>query len=91
MLQGTKYMVTTSWNAPKTAFTLPGEFFKETSVDDGPLFGFHRMNAFAGMEKINGFHFHDVEKNADLQTDMLAYEKHLESLFKPELELSQCS
>jgi modulator of drug activity B len=91
MLQGTKYMVTTSWNAPKTAFTLPGEFFKETSVDDGPLFGFHRMNAFASMEKVDGFHFHDVEKNADLQTDMLAYEKHLESIFKPELELSQCS
>ncbi|UZJ63836.1 NAD(P)H-dependent oxidoreductase [Sphingobacterium sp. KU25419] len=39
MLQGRKYMVTSSWNAPKTAFTLPGEFFKQTSVDEGPLFG----------------------------------------------------
>jgi modulator of drug activity B len=26
MLGGRKYMLTTSWNAPATAFTLPGEF-----------------------------------------------------------------
>ncbi|WP_369828762.1 hypothetical protein [Flavobacterium sp. 1] len=43
MLHGTKYMVTTSssWNAPNEAFTLPDEFFGETSVDDGSLFGFY--------------------------------------------------
>ena len=81
MLRGRKYMITSSWNAPKTAFTLPGEFFNETSVDDGPLFGFHRMNAFASLEKMESFHFHDVEKNADLVHDMTAYTKHLESIF----------
>ena len=64
LMQGKKYMVNSTWNAPDTAFTLPGEFFNETSVDDGVLFGFHRMNAFTGMEKIQGFHFHDLEKNA---------------------------
>lgn len=85
MLQGTKYMVTTSWNAPKTAFTLPGEFFKETSVDNGPLFGFHRMNAFASLEKMESFHFHDVEKNADIERDMAAYREHLEKTFVTEL------
>jgi modulator of drug activity B len=62
MLHGKKYMVTTSWNAPATAFTLPGEFFNEHSVDQGPLFGFHRMNAFTGMEQLESLHFHDVEK-----------------------------
>lgn len=85
MMRGTKYMVTSSWNAPKTAFTLPGEFFLETSVDDGVLFGFHRMNAFASMEKIEGFHFHDVEKNADVTRDMIEYNKHLDKVFKTEL------
>jgi modulator of drug activity B len=60
LLHGRKYMLTTSWNAPATAFTLPGEFFEETSVDDGVMFGFHKMNKFTGMERINGFHFHDV-------------------------------
>ncbi|SJZ51632.1 NAD(P)H-dependent oxidoreductase [Sediminibacterium ginsengisoli] len=64
LMHGKKYMVNTTWNAPATAFTLPGEFFNETSVDNGILFGFHRMNAFASLEMIQGFHFHDMEKNA---------------------------
>ncbi|SEM49836.1 modulator of drug activity B [bacterium A37T11] len=62
-MQGRKYMVTTTWNAPETAFTLPGEFFNQTSVDDGVLFGFHRMNAFLSLQCIQGIHFHDLEKN----------------------------
>lgn len=86
MLHGRTYMLTTSWNAPETAFTLPGEFFKEHSVDEGPLFGFHRMNAFTGMEPLKSFHFHDVEKNADIQRDMKSYRKHLQQIFKVELK-----
>ncbi|MBC6110673.1 NAD(P)H-dependent oxidoreductase [Pedobacter fastidiosus] len=81
MLHGRKYMVTSSWNAPKEAFTLPDEFFMETSVDDGPLFGFHRMNAFTGMERIDGMHFHDVEKNADIMKDLKTYREHLNNQF----------
>lgn len=83
MLQGTSYMVTTSWNAPHTAFTLPGEFFDQHSVDQGPLFGFHRMNAFAAMMPLTSYHFHDVEKNADVARDMLLYREHLTTLFGP--------
>lgn len=81
MLHGKKYMVTTSWNAPKEAFTLPGEFFDETSVDKGALFGFHRMNAFTGMAPLESMHFHDIEKNADVLNDLESYEKHLTQLF----------
>jgi modulator of drug activity B len=81
MLQGKKYMVTSSWNAPATAFTLPGEFFNERSVDEGALFGFHRMNAFTGMAPLESIHFHDVEKNADIQMDLKRYQQHLTNLF----------
>ncbi len=86
MMQGRKYMLTTSWNAPAAAFTLPGEFFMETSVDDGVMFGFHRMNAFTGMEKLPGFHFHDMEKNATperVEAYRKAYLAHLASVFAP--------
>jgi NADPH dehydrogenase (quinone) len=86
MMHGRKYMLTTSWNAPETAFTLPGEFFHEKSVDEGPLFGFHRMNAFTGMKPLTSFHFHDVEKNADVVKDMARYRTHLEELFAPEFK-----
>lgn len=80
-MQGKKYMLTTSWNAPKEAFTLPGEFFKEKSVDEGPMFGFHRMNAFTGMTPLEGIHFHDVEKNPDVLNDLQRYEEHLSKIF----------
>lgn len=86
MLGGRKYMVTTSWNAPETAFTLPGEFFNETSVDDGPLFGFHKMNAFVSLEKMESFHFHDVEKNAAIERDMKLYRDHIAEIFAQELK-----
>lgn len=80
-LHGRKYMLTTSWNAPSTAFTLPGEFFNQHTVDQGPLFGFHRMNAFTGMQPLQSMHFHDVEKNADVVNDIKVYQQHLETIF----------
>jgi modulator of drug activity B len=85
LLHGRKYMLTTSWNAPATAFTLPGEFFNETSVDDGVMFGFHKMNKFVGMEKLSGFHFHDVEKGATSENISIfkkEYTQHLDQIFK---------
>ena len=88
-LQGRNYFLTTSWNAPETAFTLENEFFNETSVDDGVMFGFHRMNAFTGMEKMGSFHFHDLEKNGSLErieNYRQNYLTHLESVFTNVLE-----
>jgi modulator of drug activity B len=81
LLHGRNYMVTSSWNAPETAFTLPGEFFNERSVDEGALFGFHRMNAFTGLERIPGIHFHDIEKNANVEKELGRYLMHLDQSF----------
>ncbi|UYW01913.1 NAD(P)H-dependent oxidoreductase [Flavobacterium agricola] len=83
-LAGRKYMVTTTWNAPETAFTLPNEFFNETPVDAGILFGFHRMNAFLSLERIDGIHFHDLEKNVTdekIAFNTNRYEAHLKQTF----------
>ncbi|WP_421943004.1 NAD(P)H-dependent oxidoreductase [Pedobacter sp.] len=80
-LHGKHYMLTTSWNAPKEAFTLPGEFFNQHSVDEGVMFGFHRMNAFTGMKPLESIHFHDVMKNEYIQQDLENYNKHLVKVF----------
>ncbi|MCC9016253.1 MULTISPECIES: NAD(P)H-dependent oxidoreductase [Flavobacterium] len=85
LLHGRKYMLTTTWNAPAAAFTLPGEFFEETTVDEGVMFGFHKMNQFVGMEKLDGFHFHDVEKGATEENIGIFkqnYTNHLKQIFK---------
>lgn len=91
LMQGKKYFVTSSWNAPDTAFTMPGEFFEQHSVDEGVLFGFHKMNQFAGLESIGSFHFHDMEKAATPQrVDHYEkeYKKYLEKVFYVENQLS---
>tara|TARA_R110002096_G_scaffold107167_1_gene234983 strand:+ start:306 stop:902 length:597 start_codon:yes stop_codon:yes gene_type:complete len=77
LMHGKKYILTTSWNAPKTAFTLENEFFNQKSVDEGVMFGFHRMNAFTGMELLATHHFHDMEKNADVLFELNTYSTFL--------------
>ncbi|WP_300669386.1 NAD(P)H-dependent oxidoreductase [Soonwooa sp.] len=84
LMHGKKYMVTTSWNAPDTAFTMKGEFFDQHPIDDSILFGFHKMNEFAGMTRMEGFHFHDLEKNATperIENYHKEYLQHLEIIF----------
>ncbi|WP_107037429.1 NAD(P)H-dependent oxidoreductase [Brumimicrobium mesophilum] len=80
LMHGKKYILTTSWNAPKTAFTLENEFFNQKSVDEGVMFGFHRMNAFSGMELLATHHFHDMEKNADVPFELNNYSVFLNDL-----------
>lgn len=80
LMHGKKYILTTSWNAPKTAFTLENEFFNQKSVDEGTMFGFHRMNAFTGMELLATHHFHDMEKNADVPFELKNYSIFLNDL-----------
>lgn len=80
-LQGKRYMLTTTWNAPKEAFTEPGEFFKGRSVDDGVMLGFHKMNAFMGIAPMDSIHFYDISKAPDVERDMKAYRIHLKEQF----------
>ncbi len=91
LMHGKKYFVTSSWNAPDTAFTMEGEFFDQHSVDEGVLFGFHKMNQFAGLESIGSFHFHDMEKGATqerVDNYEKEYKEYLEEVFYFENQLS---
>ncbi|MDD4514565.1 NAD(P)H-dependent oxidoreductase [Massilibacteroides sp.] len=83
MLHGRKYMFTSSWNAPIEAFTVKGEFFEEQD-EDQVLIGVHKMNQFTGLERIEGFHFHEMEKGVTdekIAEDKREYLKHLNSVF----------
>lgn len=82
LLQGRKYMLTTSWNAPTEAFTVPNEFFEQHSVDDGVMFGFHKMNQFIGMTRIDGFHFHEMEKSVTPEHIDEYHKEYIEHLEK---------
>ncbi len=82
-LQGRKYMLTTTWNAPKEAFNIENEFFNKHSVDEGVMFGFHRMNEFIGMSKLESFHFYDVMKNPNIDEWKKEYTAHLAKIDEP--------
>ena len=44
------------------------------------------MNAFVSLEKMDSFHFHDVEKNANVERDMKLYRDHVRNVFEKELQ-----
>lgn len=82
LLKGKSYIITTSWNAPKEAFTMPNELFNQLSVDNSVLSGFHAMNRYLGLRLIESLQFHDVEKNADINEELKRYKLFLEGYFK---------
>jgi modulator of drug activity B len=81
LLHGKQYIITTSWNAPQGAFTLPNEFYNQISVDNGPLSGFHGMNRYLSIKLHTSLQFHDVEKNADTSRLLKGYKEFLEDNF----------
>ena len=82
--QGTKFMFSLTFNAPKEAFNNEQEYlFQGKSVDD--LFLPCYMNLrFFGMERLETFVCHDVVKNPTIEEDFRRYEAHLARYFAKE-------
>jgi len=81
-LNGKRYMLSLTFNAPKDAFDYPDQYlFQGRSVDD-PLFPMHMNFRFFGMEPIETFVCFDVMKNPDIDNDLLRFEAHLGKHFR---------
>lgn len=80
-LNGVRYMLSVTFNAPAEAFSDPTEpFFEGASVDD--LLSMVHFNAkFFAMTPLPTFSAHDVMKNPDIEADFIRFETHLKSLF----------
>lgn len=80
-LEGKKYALSLTFNAPRESFDDPKEYlFEGKSVDD--LFMPMHMNfKFFGMEALPTFACFDVMKNAQVESDLLRYAEHLEFIF----------
>ena len=83
-LQGRKYLLTTTWNAPEEAFLVEGELFYPHDVDSSVLYGFHAMNKFIGLAPVESFHLFDVMKSPDIAKYEQSYLAHLDRVV-PEL------
>jgi NADPH dehydrogenase (quinone) len=79
-MQGKRYMVSLTWNAPKEAFGNPQQsLFEGKSVDD--VFVSNTANyKFCGAEVLPAFSSHDVVKHADVASDIARLRKHLSAI-----------
>ncbi|VTX92731.1 NAD(P)H-dependent oxidoreductase [Acinetobacter ursingii] len=85
LIQGKKYMLSLTWNAPIEAFTDPDQFFHGVGVD-GVYLPFHKANQFLGMDSLPTFIVNDVIKMPDVPSYLDAYKAHLDQIFTVEHE-----
>ncbi|WP_434361024.1 NAD(P)H-dependent oxidoreductase [Parasalinivibrio latis] len=83
-LEGKKYMLSLTFNAPEAAFNDQDQYlFQGKSVDD-LFFPVHMAFRFFAMTGFKTFVCYDVMKNPDTDNDLIRYKAHLETLFKGE-------
>ncbi len=76
-LQGKRYMLSLTFNAPQAAFDDPDQYlFQGKGVDD-LFFPMHMNFRFFGMEPIDTFVCYDVMKNPSIEQDFRRFQQHL--------------
>ncbi|WP_075183067.1 NAD(P)H-dependent oxidoreductase [Pantoea sp. 1.19] len=80
LLQGKRYLLSLTWNAPLEAFTDADQFFDGVGVD-GLYLHFHKANQFLGMQPLPTFICNDVIKQPDVPRDIARYRDHLQAIF----------
>jgi modulator of drug activity B len=84
LLQGKTYMLSVTWNAPKSAFDAPDDFFGGAGVNRVYL-PFHKANEFLGMRALPTFICNDVIKQPDIASDITRYRQHLVAYLPAEI------
>ena len=81
-MQGKKYMISLTWNAPKDAFNDSEQYlFEGKSVDD--VFVGNTANyKFCGLEILPSFSCFNVMKDADVIGDIKRLKEHLANVFQ---------
>ena len=83
ILTDKKFMISSTWNAPKTAFDRKGDFFEGRGVD-GVFFPLIKAFEFLGMKQLPSFMCNDVVKNPHIGEDVKRWKEHLRRVFKIE-------
>ncbi len=80
LLTEKRYLLSSTWNAPKEAFDEPGDFFEGRGID-GVLLPVHKTLQFLGMHPLESFMANDVLKNPRIEADIERWKAHLKALF----------
>lgn len=76
-MQGKKYMLSLTWNAPKEAFGDTAQFLFEGKTVDDVFFSNTANYKFCGADILPSFSCHDVIKQPDIENDMARLRAHL--------------
>ncbi|HSW99926.1 MAG TPA: NAD(P)H-dependent oxidoreductase [Patescibacteria group bacterium] len=77
-MQGRKFMISTTWNAPETAFSNPGGVLMEGKSADELLLNISANYKFVGFDILPSYGMYDIFKeNADITLGIERFKKHL--------------
>ncbi|EEM18461.1 NADPH dehydrogenase (Quinone) [Bacillus pseudomycoides DSM 12442] len=79
LLTEKKYMFSTTWNAPKTAFQDSSQFFEGQSLEEA-IGHLHRVQKFIGMSPLKSFACYDVVKNPNIDMFLAELEMHVKEV-----------
>ena len=81
LLINKRYMLSTTWNAPKEVFDNNNSFLEGMSLDQ-TLFSMHKTLQFLGMKSLPSFGIFDVFKNPlEIDNDIETFKRHIEGNF----------
>ncbi len=75
LMVNTKYLISSTSNAPKESFE-EGEFMEGYTPDD-LLLALHKTFEFCGVQKLDSFQIYDIFKNPNISEDVENYKSHL--------------
>lgn len=90
LLNGKKYMLSVTWNAPREAFDDPNQFFHGLGIDAVYL-PMHKAQQFLGMTPLATFMCNDVIKAPNIEDDSERYKNHLSEVFETNHEKTPCA
>lgn len=81
LMQGTKYMISLTYNCPASEFSTKDGFFDGLSLDEANI-ATHKTFQFCGAEPLETYSVHDIFKgDLDMNSELEKFEKVLEKNF----------
>ena len=89
-LQGKKFMICATWNAPAEAFDNPGQSLMQGKSTADLFLNITSNYRFCGYEIMDGYNCFDIFRGSDIAKDLSNYPSNLKEVFKLKTILPQC-
>ncbi|SHF25717.1 NAD(P)H-dependent oxidoreductase [Chryseobacterium vrystaatense] len=80
-MQGKKFMISATWNAPKESFNDPEQNLWKGKTADDALFNIAANYLFIGFDVVPGYYCYDIFHNKHIKEDLENYPDHLKKVF----------